>query len=315
MRSKKKENQILKNSQGFHSIFMNIQSWWIAARPKTLIVSIAPVLLGLALSLNNNFFSSLRVGVLTLIAAMLIQLGTNFINDLYDFLNGADDENRLGPTRVVQAGLLSEKQIKLGAFFCFISALLIGVYLVIIGGIPILLIGSFALISGYCYTAGPYPLAYNGLGEIFVFIFFGLISVPGTYYLQSGILFDIDSIIIGSSIGFIAVAILCVNNIRDIDSDSNVGKKTLAVRFGSYPIIIMYDLMIILSYLSILVLLNRPDFYWDLNFFLLFLSLPMSIKLIIDIHIKHGKELNSVLIGTSNFMRVFFLLLILGILL
>ena len=141
MRSKKKENQILKNSQGFHSIFMNIQSWWIAARPKTLIVSIAPVLLGLALSLNNNFFSSLRVGVLTLIAAMLIQLGTNFINDLYDFLNGADDENRLGPTRVVQAGLLSEKQIKLGAFFCFISALLIGVYLVIIGGIPILLIG------------------------------------------------------------------------------------------------------------------------------------------------------------------------------
>ncbi len=294
---------------------MNFQSWWIASRPKTLIVSIAPVLLGLALSLNNHFFSSLIVGLLTLIAAILIQLGTNFINDLYDFLSGADDEKRLGPTRVVQAGLLSEKQIKLGALFCFSSALLIGIYLVLIGGTPILLIGSFALISGYCYTAGPYPLAYNGLGEIFVFIFFGLIAVPGTYYLQSGVLFDVDSILIGSSIGFIAVAILCVNNIRDIHSDRNVGKKTLAVRFGHYPIIIMYDLMIFLPYLCVLALFNRSTFYWDLDLFLSFLSLPIAIKLIIDIHTKHGKELNSILIATSNFMRVFFILLMLGILL
>ena len=294
---------------------MNLQSWWIAARPKTLIVSIAPVLLGLALSLNNHFFSSLVVGLLTLIAAILIQLGTNFINDLYDFLSGADDEHRLGPTRVVQAGLLSEQQIKLGALFCFMSSLLIGVYLVFIGGTPILLIGSFALISGYCYTAGPYPLAYNGLGEIFVFIFFGLIAVPGTYYLQSGILFDLDSILIGSSIGLIAVAILCVNNIRDINSDYNVGKKTLAVRFGRYPIIFMYDLMIFLPYLCILALFNRSTFYWDLDILLTFLSLPIAIKLIVDIHTKHGKELNDVLIGTSNFMRVFFILLMLGILL
>ena len=294
---------------------MNLQSWWIAARPKTLIVSIAPVLLGLALSLNNNFFSSLIVGLLTLIAAILIQLGTNFINDLYDFLSGADDENRLGPTRVVQAGLLSEKQIKLGALFCFVSSLLIGIYLVFIGGVPILLIGSFALISGYCYTAGPYPLAYNGLGEIFVFIFFGLIAVPATYYLQSGILFDLDSILIGSSIGLIAVAILCVNNIRDINSDYNVGKKTLAVRFGRYPIIVMYDLMIFSPYLCVLVLFNSSTFYWDLDLLLTFLSLPIAIKLIIEMHTKYGKELNEVLIGTSNFMRVFFILLMLGILL
>ncbi len=294
---------------------MNIQSWLIASRPKTLIVSIAPVLLGLALSFNNQVFSSIVVGILTLIAAILIQLGTNFINDLHDFLSGADDKNRLGPTRAVQAGLLSERQIKLGAFLCFGIALLIGIYLVLIGGVPILLIGSFALISGYCYTAGPYPLGYNGLGDIFVFIFFGLIAVPGTYYLQSGILFDIDSIIIGSSIGFIAVAILCVNNIRDINSDYKAGKKTLAVRFGVFPIIIMYDLMITFAYVCILILLNRPVFYWDLDLCLLLLSIPIAIKLMIDIHIKDGKELNVVLIGTSNFMRIFFLLLILGILL
>ena len=294
---------------------MNIQSWWIASRPKTLIVSIAPVLLGLALSFNNQVFSSIVVGILTLIAAILIQLGTNFINDLHDFLSGADDQNRLGPTRAVQAGLLSERQVRLGASLCFGIALLIGVYLVLIGGVPILLIGSFALISGYCYTAGPYPLGYNGLGDIFVFIFFGLIAVPGTYYLQSGILFDIDSIIIGSSIGFIAVAILCVNNIRDVQSDYKAGKKTLAVRFGVFPIIIMYNLMITCAYVCILILLNRSIFYWDLDLCLLFLSIPIAIKLMIDIHIKHGKELNAVLIGTSNFMRTFFLLLILGILL
>tara|TARA_B110000014_G_scaffold214486_1_gene167712 strand:+ start:1372 stop:2256 length:885 start_codon:yes stop_codon:yes gene_type:complete len=294
---------------------MDIQSWWIASRPKTLIVSISPVLLGLALSFNNQVFSSIVVGILTLIAAILIQLGTNFINDLYDFLSGADDQNRLGPIRAVQAGLLSQRQVRLGAFLCFGMALLIGVYLVLIGGIPILLIGSFALISGYCYTAGPYPLGYHGLGDIFVFIFFGLIAVPGTYYLQSGVLFDIDSIIIGSSIGFISVAILCANNIRDVQSDSKVGKKTLAVRFGIYPVIIMYDLMIIFAYLCILVLLSRPAFYWDLDLCLLFLSIPIAIKLMIDIHIKHGEALNTVLIGTSNFMRTFFLLLILGILL
>ena len=296
---------------------MNIKSWVIASRPNTLIVSIAPVLLGLALFINNNHYAKLNllVGFLTLVASILIQLGTNFINDLYDFLSGADDENRLGPQRAVQSGLLSEQQVRIGAYFCFGIALLIGIYLVYIGGLPILLIGSFALISGYCYTAGPYPLGYNGLGDIFVFIFFGLIAVPGTYYLQSGVLFDIDSIIIGSSIGFIAVAILCVNNIRDVDSDTRVGKKTLAVRFGFYSIIIMYDFMIILAYICILALLIRPTFYFDLSLCLLFLSIPIAVKLMIDIHSKKKEDLNRVLIGTSNFMRIFLLLLILGILL
>ena len=150
---------------------MNLQSLWIASRPKTLIVSIAPVLLGLALSLNKEVFSSTLVALLTLFASIFIQLGTNYINDLYDYLSGADDENRLGPIRVVQAGLLSQNQIKKAALFSFGIALVIGIYLVFIGGIPILLIGSFALISGYCYTGGPYPLGYNGLGDIFVFIY------------------------------------------------------------------------------------------------------------------------------------------------
>ena len=291
---------------------MKLQSLWVASRPKTLIVSIAPVLLGLSLSLNKEVFSSTLVALLTLFTSIFIQLGTNYINDLYDYLSGADDENRLGPIRVVQAGLLSQNQIKKAALFSFGIALVIGIYLVLIGGIPILLIGSFALISGYCYTGGPYPLGYNGLGDIFVFIFYGLIAVPGTYYLQSGTL-DIDSIIVGSSIGFIAVAILCVNNIRDINTDQKVGKKTLAVRFGSNFVTILYDCMIIFPYVCVLLLLTRHHFYLNLDLCLVFLSIPMAVKLIIDIHTKNGSDLNLVLYRTSNFMRLFFVLLLIGI--
>jgi len=297
---------------------MNINNWWIASRPKTLIVSIAPVFLGLSLAFHNGYFNSFFIGLFTLIAAILIQIGTNLINVLYDFLNGADNANRIGPVRVVQSGLLSESSVRLGAFLCFGLSLLIGIYLVFIGGIPILLIGSFAVLSGYCYTAGPYPLGYNGLGDIFVFIFFGLIAVPGTYYLQhlqKNLLFDIDSILIGSSIGFIAVAILCVNNIRDIISDSNVGKKTLAVRFGKKPIIFLYDAMLILPYVCIFLVFIRDNFYWDLGLCLLLFSIPIAVKLIIDIHNKEGEDLNSVLIRTISFMKTFSMLLILGIIL
>ena len=294
---------------------MKIKSWLIAARLNTLIVSVAPVLLGLALAFEKNQLSSLTVGLLTLLASILIQLGTNFINDLYDFISGADDENRLGPQRAVQSGLLTENQMQKGAYLCFICALLIGIYLVYIGGFPILVIGSLAIISAYCYTAGPYPLGYNGLGDIFVFIFFGLIAVPGTFYLQSGIILDIDSIIIGSSIGFIAVAILCVNNVRDIDTDIKVGKKTLAVRFGKYPIIVLYDLMMLLPYLCVIILLTNSTFMMDLDLLLVFLSLPVSIKLIVDMHNKEKEQLNQVLFGTSNFLRLFFILLLIGIVL
>ena len=294
---------------------MNIYTWWTACRPNTLIISIAPVLLGLSLSIHNNNFSSILVALLTLIAAVLIQIGTNFINDLYDFISGADTENRLGPIRATQSGLLSKQEIKAGAFFCFILALIIGIYLVYIGGVPILIIGLLSLISGYCYTAGPYPLAYKGLGDIFVFIFFGLVAVPGTYYLQSNILFDINSILIGSSIGFMAVAILCVNNIRDIQSDSKVGKKTLAVRFGANKITILYDIMILASYLSIIILIFKEGIYNQSGMFLLFLSFPIAIKLMIDIHQTSGKELNFILARTALLIRIFSILLIIGILL
>ena len=297
---------------------MNIQAWWIAFRPKTLIVSIAPVFLGVALAYHDNPNQvNWVIGILTLMASVLIQIGTNLVNDVYDFIKGADDSDRLGPMRVTQSGLLSGKEVKNGAFLCFFLALLIGIYLVYQGGLVILLIGSFAIISGYCYTAGPYPLGYNGLGDIFVFIFFGLIAVPGTYYLQSGILFSKESILIGSAIGFIAVAILCINNIRDIESDKKAGKKTVAVRFGRKAIILLYDLMIVFPYICISILFFNKNglFFFDLTLCLLLLSVPVAISLIIDIHNKHNKELNNILIRTALFMRMYFMLLMVGIVL
>jgi len=293
---------------------MNIHAWWTACRPNTLIISVAPVFLGLSLAINNDKFNSFLVAILTLVAAMLIQIGTNLINDLYDFISGADTEDRLGPIRATQSGLLSKKQVKRGAFFCFLLSLLIGVYLVYVGGVPILIIGLLSLISGYCYTAGPYPLAYNGFGDIFVFIFFGLIAVPGTYYLQSNELFDLNSILVGASIGFLAVAVLCVNNIRDVESDRKVNKKTLVVRFGINKITILYDVMIISSYLSILIFIFRNGIYNHLGVLLLLLSLPIAIKLIIDIHKMTGKELNFILYRTALLIRTFSILLIIGIL-
>ena len=148
-----------------------------------------------------------------------------------------------------------------------------------------------------------------------MFIFFGLVAVPGTYYLQSNILFDINSILIGSSIGFMAVAILCINNIRDIQSDSKVGKKTLAVRFGANKITILYDIMILASYLSITILIFKEEIYTQSGMFLLFLSFPIAIQLMIDIHQTNGKELNFILARTALLIRIFSILLIIGILL
>ena len=294
---------------------MNIYAWWIACRPNTLIVSIAPVMLGTALAIHNDNISSYFVAFLTLISSIFIQIGTNLINDLFDFINGADTDERLGPLRATQSGLISAEQVKIGAYISFLIALIIGIYLVYIGGYPILIIGILSLISGYCYTAGPYPLAYNGLGDIFVFIFFGIIAVPGTYYLQSGFLFDFDALLIGSSIGFIAVAILCVNNIRDINADKKVGKKTLAVRFGINKIKFIFDLMIILPFISVFLLSLSNSFHNQLELFLVFLSLPVVFQLIADIHKMKGKSLNKVLSRTALLIRLFSALLFLGIIL
>jgi 1,4-dihydroxy-2-naphthoate octaprenyltransferase len=207
-----------------------LSTWILAARPKTLPAAAAPVLIGYALAIGDSTFA-LVPSLAVLIAALLIQIGTNYANDYYDFVKGTDTATRLGPTRVTQAGLVTPAQMKRATGIVFGVALLIGLYLVLRTGWPILVIGVLSILFGLLYTAGPYPLGYNGLGDIFVLIFFGPVAVAGTYYVNLGY-FSVSSIVAGLIPGLYSVGILTVNNLRDLDNDHKAGKRTLAVRFG-----------------------------------------------------------------------------------
>lgn len=204
--------------------------WILAARPKTLWAAVAPVLIGTAMAFADgkaHWLSAILAGV----GAVLIQIGTNFANDYFDYRHGADEGERLGPTRATQAGLVTPAEMKRAFILTFALAVLAGLYLIYRGGWPILAIGIFSIIFGILYTGGPFPLGYYGLGDLFVLIFFGLVAVGGTYYVQA---LSINRLVIlaGLAPGLFSTAILTVNNLRDIHTDRLAGKKTLAVRFG-----------------------------------------------------------------------------------
>jgi 1,4-dihydroxy-2-naphthoate octaprenyltransferase len=205
-------------------------NWLLAMRPKTLTAAIGPILIGTALAYKDGYFSGLYLG-LTLLNALLIQIATNLCNDYYDFVKGADTFERVGPMRVTQAGLIAPEKVKAAFIVVFGLAACVGVLLVLRGGWPIVLIGIASILSGLAYTAGPYALAYLGLGELFVLIFFGPIAVAGTYYVQT-LNFSWPACIAGIAMGLLSCAILAVNNLRDLEQDKKAHKKTLAVRFG-----------------------------------------------------------------------------------
>ena len=202
----------------------------MACRPKTLPAAAAPVVIGAAMAYGDGVFHFLSAS-LCLLCALLIQIGTNLANDYFDFKKGADTAERIGPTRVTQAGLLSPQAVKRSFIFVFAAAIAASFYLVIRGGLPIVIIGVFSIVSGILYTAGPKPLGYIGLGELFVFIFFGPVAVAGTYYTQS-LTWNNAAMLAGLGAGALSVSMLCVNNYRDISTDALTGKSTLAVRFG-----------------------------------------------------------------------------------
>ncbi len=204
--------------------------WIWAARPKTLFAAIAPVIMGTAMAVASGGFH-LWSALAALVGAVLIQIGTNYANDYYDYTKGADEGERLGPLRVTQAGLVTPSAMRTATAVVFGAALLLGVYLVYRGGWPIVVIGLFSILFGILYTAGPYPIGYNGLGEIFVLVFFGPVAVGGTYYVQT-LSIDWTVIAAGLSPGLFSVAILAVNNLRDIEGDRRAKKRTLAARFG-----------------------------------------------------------------------------------
>jgi 1,4-dihydroxy-2-naphthoate octaprenyltransferase len=208
----------------------SLKIWFHAARPKTLPAGVSPVLIGTAMAYADGYF---HPGIFAAIvfAVLMIQIGTNYANDYYDFIKGADTEKRLGPVRATQAGLVSAAAMKRAFILTFGLALAAGLYLVSKGGIPIILIGLASILCGVLYTAGPLPLGYVGLGDLFVLLFFGPVAVGGTYYLLAG---QVNSSVIlaGISPGLISAALLAINNIRDYETDKIAGKKTLVVRLG-----------------------------------------------------------------------------------
>ncbi len=211
-----------------HGIPMN--PWILAARPRTLGAAIVPVLAGAALASSADGFDA-GISVLVLACAILIQIATNYFNDAIDHAKGADTSERLGPTRVTAAGLLPPRRVLGGAILCLVLAAVVAIPLVARGGLVILTIGLASLLCAWLYTGGPFPLAYLGLGEVFVVLFFGLIAISGTYYLNAPG-FSGAALLAGLQIGLHASVLLAVNNLRDIDGDRAAGKRTLAVRFG-----------------------------------------------------------------------------------
>jgi 1,4-dihydroxy-2-naphthoate octaprenyltransferase len=204
--------------------------WVLAARPKTLWAAVAPVLIGTAMAIEAGGFHA-PSAFFALLGAVLIQIGTNFSNDYSDFLKGADTGERKGPLRVTQAGLVTPEQMRRATALIFFLALLSGIYLIVRGGWPVLLIGVLSIVSGILYTAGRYSLAYLGLGDLFVLIFFGPVAVGGTYYVQT-LTIEPAVLAMGVGAGLLSVCILLSNNIRDVEEDRAAGKKTLVVRFG-----------------------------------------------------------------------------------
>jgi 1,4-dihydroxy-2-naphthoate octaprenyltransferase len=204
--------------------------WLAAARPRTLPAAIAPVISATALAWHDHVFR-LGAAAACLAFALLIQIGTNFANDYYDFIKGADTAERVGPRRAVASGWVQPNTMRLAMWFVFGAAFAVGLSLLSYGGWPLLAIGVASIICGIAYTGGPYPLGYNGLGDVFVFIFFGLVAVCATYFVQAGQI-SRPAVIIAIGVGALATNILVVNNYRDVETDQKAGKRTLVVRFG-----------------------------------------------------------------------------------
>jgi 1,4-dihydroxy-2-naphthoate octaprenyltransferase len=238
-----------------------MKNWILAIRPKTLFASIAPVLLGLAVAYIEKEQINILIAVLTLTCALILQVASNLANDYLDAIRGVDNFSRLGPTRVTSSGLISASKMKKALILSLVLALGLGIYLMIVGGPFIIFIGFLALYFAYGYTGGPFPLSYNGLGETAAFIFFGPVAVVGTSFLQTHNINHL-AIISGMGPGFISACILAVNNLRDISSDRQTNKRTLAVRFGEKFQRKLCIFNIMMSLLTCVYLLIFYHFIW-----------------------------------------------------
>ncbi len=279
-------------------------AWFLACRPKTLSVSLSPVLVGSAIAWHDTHSILWLPLLAAAFGAAFIQIGTNLFNDVGDFLRGTDTPDRLGPQRATAEGWLTPGMVQAGAWLSFALAFLCGIYLVWHGGWPIVIIGLASLTAGWAYTGGPKPIAYGPLGEIFVFIFFGLIAVGGSYYLQTLSLTP-TALLAASLVGTHAAAVITVNNYRDRDGDARNGKNTLAVRLGRPATRWLYTLEMLAPYALLPLLADRG---WPAA--LPLLSLPLALRLIHRFHHEApGPVFNRILAATAGLQLTFALAL------
>ena len=285
------------------------QIWLLAIRPKTLWAAIAPVIIGTAMAFEAGSFQ-LLAGAAALFGGTMIQIGTNLANDYFDFKKGADSQRELGPTRVTQAGLVSPTEIKTAMLLAFAMAFLAGIYLVYLGGWPIVAIGILSITFGVLYTATKLALGYTGLADLFVMIFFGPVATGGTFYVQT---LEINSTVIlaGLAPGLFSVAILTVNNLRDIETDKIAGKKTLAVRFGPTFAKAEYIVALITALLvpPVLWLMTNEHFEATIAAAVILLALRPIRKVLSN---KDGTVLNSVLAQTAQILLLYSVLFSIG---
>lgn len=257
----------------------NIACWFQAMRPKTLTASIVPFTIGAALA--HAIGAPLNWGLLlcALISALFIQVATNLINDAFDVAKGTDNQDRLGPRRVIHLGMATGPQVYALGMLCFLAAFLFGIPLIMDGGLYIALILLLSMLSGYLYTGGPMPLAYVGLGDLFVIIFYGWVATMAGFWLQAGFI-NVQSFLLGTQVGLLCTSIIAVNNLRDVNTDAKSSKKTLAVRFGQTFVKTEITLLAIVPFI-----LNFFWLYWGYLYtaILPFLTLPMAFLLIVNI--------------------------------
>jgi 1,4-dihydroxy-2-naphthoate octaprenyltransferase len=289
-----------------------VRLWLVAARPRTLPAAVAPVLVGTALARTEGTFHGFRFAC-ALIGSVFIQIGTNLANDYSDALRGADTEDRLGPVRVTAGGLMPPRRVLVGTWVAFGIAVAAGAYLVAVAGWQLLLVGAASIAAGVLYTGGPRPYGYEGLGELFVFLFFGIVAVVGSYYVQVERL-EWEAFALSVPIGLLAAAILVVNNVRDVDTDRRAGKRTLAVRIGRLRARRLYAAMLLAAFLAPLVVWIAGGLSaWVL---LCLLALPLAPPLARTVGTRtDGASLNGALAGTGQLLAVYSLFLSAGVLL
>ncbi|WP_440772796.1 1,4-dihydroxy-2-naphthoate polyprenyltransferase [Natronorubrum sp. DTA28] len=302
------------------------KAWLMAARPQTLPAAAAPIIVATGLAIHEGVFALLPA-VMAFVGAALIQVGTNFANDYYDAIKGADTDDREGFTRVTQAGIIEPEQVKLATIVTFALAIVTGTYLVYIGGVPILVVGLVSVFCGWAYTGGPYPLGYHGLGDLFVFVFFGVVAVMGTFYVQAAATLaeplavgipdgtvTREAFLASLPVAGISTAILVVNNVRDLETDAATGKRTLAVRLGYRWSRVQYVALLGLAYVT-------PVWLWLGEGFgpgvlLPLVTLPYAAVIARTVCTRtDGEALNPALEGTGKLLAIYAALFAAGVVL